>query len=111
MSYWRDNSDDTWVLEGGGRTHSVRVRGRYHANNAEAVADAAAAGLGIALLPSYVCDAALADGRLVRVLPGWTPQTRFGNRISALATPERMRLSRNLALLAYLRQRFAAPAG
>jgi DNA-binding transcriptional LysR family regulator len=108
MSYWRDNTDDTWVLADGTRRHSVRVRGRYHANNAEAVADAAIAGLGIALLPSYVCDAALADGRLLRILPGWTPQTRFGCRISAVATPERMRLSRNTALLAYLRQRLAA---
>jgi DNA-binding transcriptional LysR family regulator len=111
MSYWRDNADDAWVLADGNRRHSVRVRGRYHANDTQAVADATVAGLGIALLPTYVCNDPLADGRLVRVLPGWTPQTRFGDRISAVATPERMRLTRNTALLAYLRQRIAARAG
>jgi DNA-binding transcriptional LysR family regulator len=111
MSYWRDNSDDSWSLldrVDGGRCHNVRVRGRYHVNNAEAVVDAAAAGLGIAMLPLYVCEAALADGRLVPVLPGWAPQTRFGGRVSAVLTPERLRLSRNAALLAYLRQRLGA---
>ncbi len=104
MSYWRESSDDTWVLGAPGRRELVRVRGRYHANNPEAVADAALAGLGIALLPHYLCDDALADGRLVRVLPGWIPETKFGTRITAVATPERMRFSRNQALVAFLRE-------
>jgi DNA-binding transcriptional LysR family regulator len=55
-------------------------------------------------LPRYLCDAALADGRLVHVLPAWTPQTKFGTVITAVATPERMRSARNQALLAFLRQ-------
>ena len=104
MCYWRESSDDAWALTADDRRELVRVRGRYHANNPEAVADAALAGLGIALLPRYLCDDALADGRLVRVLPGWTPDTRFGTRITAVATPERMRFSRNQALLAFLRE-------
>lgn len=106
MCYWRESSDDAWTLRAGDRRQQVRVRGRYHANNPEAVADAALAGLGIALLPVYLCDAALADGRLVRVLPEWTPETKFGTRITALATPERMRFTRNQVLLAFLRQQF-----
>ena len=104
ISYWRERSDDAWVLTAGNRRQQVRVRGRYHANNAEAVADAALAGLGIALLPCYVCADALADARLVRVLPAWTPQTKFGTRITAVAAPERMRFARNQVLLAFLRQ-------
>ena len=77
---------------------------RYHANNPEAVAKAALAGLGIGLVPGYLCSAALADGRLVRVLPAWTPQTSFGSRIIAFAPPERMQVRRNQMLLAFLRQ-------
>jgi DNA-binding transcriptional LysR family regulator len=103
MSYWREQSDDTWALVAPGQRELVRVRGRYHANNPEAVADAALAGLGIVLLPLYLCGDALSDGRLVRVLPGWTPDTKFGTRITAVATPERMRFARNQALLAFLR--------
>jgi DNA-binding transcriptional LysR family regulator len=105
MAYWRESSDDAWTLSDGTRREQVRVRGRYHANNPEAVADAALAGLGVALLPRYLCDAALADGRLVAVLEHWTPETKFGTRIVAVGTPERMRLMRNQALLAHLREK------
>lgn len=102
MCYWRERSDDAWLLASGARREQVGVRSRYHANNPEAVCDAALGGLGIALLPRYLCDDALADGRLVRVLPAWTPQTKFGTVITAVATPERMRSARNQALLAFL---------
>ena len=85
----------------------VQVHSRYHANNADAVACAAVAGVGVALLPLYVCAEDLAAGRLVRLLPDWTPVTKFGNSIDAVATPERMRLTRNRALLDYLRVHLA----
>ena len=104
MSYWRESSDDAWTLVAGAARQQVRVRGRYHANNAEALADAALAGLGIALLPRYLCDDALAQSQLVEVLPAWTPETKFGAGITAIAAPERMRLARVQALLAFLRQ-------
>lgn len=108
MSYWRESSDDEWVLVSGKRRERVRVRGRYHADNPEAVTDAALAGLGVALLPRYLCEEAIGDGRLLVVLEAWTPQTKFGTRITALAAPERMRLQRNRALLAFLRRRSSA---
>lgn len=108
LCYWRESSDDLWSLAGNGDLAKVRVKGRYHVDNPEAVAEAAVAGLGVALLPDYLCLDALADGRLVRVLPGWTPQTKFGTLISAVTTTERQRLPRNQVLLAFLRQQFAA---
>jgi DNA-binding transcriptional LysR family regulator len=111
MSYWRESSDDTWVLAAADRREQVRVRSRFHANNPEAVAEAALAGLGIAMLPSFLCDNDLATGRLVRVLPAWTPETKFGTRITAVATPERMRFSRDQALLVFLRQQFGGDQG
>jgi DNA-binding transcriptional LysR family regulator len=110
MSYWRETSDDAWQLVQAGQVQAVRVHSRYHANNADAVASAALAGLGIALLPVYVCEEDLAAGRLVRVLQDWTPVTKFGTRITAVATPDRMQLLRNRALLAFLRERLAGEA-
>lgn len=111
LSYWRESSDDAWAFaDARGRKVQVHARGRYHANDVGAVAQAAEAGLGVALLPGYMCEEALATGRLVRVLPRWTPETRFGTKIMALATPERMRLARIRALLAHLRQRLAEGA-
>lgn len=108
LCYWREASDDQWVLAQAGQLARVRVHGRYHVDNPEAVAAAAMAGLGIAMLPDYLCQDALAEGRLVRVLPGWAPQTKFGSLISAVATAERMRLSRNQVLLGFLRQQLGA---
>ena len=108
LCYWRELSDDLWVLAHAGRIARVRVQGRYHVDNPEAVAEAAIAGLGIAMLPDYLCQDGLADGRLMRVMPGWVPQTKFGSVISAVSTAERMRLSRNQVLLSFLRQQFAA---
>ena len=108
LCYWREASDDLWVLAQAGHMERVRVHGRYHVDNPEAVAEAAIAGLGIAMLPDYLCQGELADGRLVRVLPGWAPQTKFGSLISAVSTAERMRLSRNQVLLSFLRQQLAA---
>ncbi len=53
-----------------GEERQVRVGGRFTANNGESLMKAAEAGLGIALLPSFmICDS-LAAGRLVEVLPG-----------------------------------------
>jgi hypothetical protein len=62
------------------------------------------------MLPDYLCHEGLADGRLLRVLPGWAPQTKFGALISAVGTAERMRLLRNQVLLGFLRQQSAAAA-
>lgn len=109
MSYWRERSDASWQLVRDGRRTTVRVRGRLRANTAEAVVAAARAGLGIALLPLYACGDDLAAGRLQRLLPEWTPQTRFGQRIVAVAAPDRIRYSRNQALLRFLQQRLQGP--
>ena len=62
------------------------------------------AGMGIALMPSYLCREALQDGRLRPVLPDWVPRTKFGTLITALTTPDRLRVGRNRALLSFLRQ-------
>lgn len=52
----------------------VKVRGRYHVDNPESV------------------------------LPHWSPQTRFGNQITAMASPDRMRIMRNKELIDYVAQ-------
>ena len=108
LCYWREASDDLWALAQAGQIERVRVHARYHVDNPEVVAEAAFAGLGIAMLPDYLCQTGLADGRLVRVLPGWSPQTKFGTLITAVSTPERMRLSRNQVLLSFLQQQLVA---
>jgi DNA-binding transcriptional LysR family regulator len=117
LAYWREAADELWALAPAGRddvepnpTHKVRVHGRYHADHPEVVTEAALAGLGIALLPDYLCADAVADGRLRPVLPAWTPCTRFGTQITAVATPERMGIVRNRMLLGFLQEQLARPS-
>ncbi|WP_434734090.1 LysR family transcriptional regulator [Rhizobium sp. YTUHZ044] len=61
-----------WVLEGADIRETVAVSGRFAANEMQAVMAAAIAGYGIAQLPHGAAAACIADGRLQRVLDGYT---------------------------------------
>jgi DNA-binding transcriptional LysR family regulator len=61
-----------WPLSDGARTVEIEVRGETRASSGEAVLDLVLQGLGVALLPAFLVDPLIADGRLVRVLPGWS---------------------------------------
>ena len=54
-----------------GRIHVVRGAPRLGCADMAAMRNATIAGLGIAILPDHLCREAIADGRLVHVLPGW----------------------------------------
>ncbi|WSH63238.1 LysR family transcriptional regulator [Rhizobium ruizarguesonis] len=61
-----------WLLEGPHGQETIAVSGRFAANEMQAVMAAAIAGYGIAQLPHGVADACIKDGRLRRVLDGYT---------------------------------------
>lgn len=77
----------SWAFEPQSDTGSDRARitvpvsGCFAANNSEALREAAASGLGIALLPDFSAQAGLRDGRLQRVLGAWRPVGAFGERL------------------------------
>src|SRR5690606_29394175 len=63
-----------WRLRGpSGEERQIRVGGRMTANNGAALMQAAEAGLGIAMVPSFMFGDALRTGRLAEVLPGLAP--------------------------------------
>lgn len=70
MSYAHLPDARLWQFRDGGRTIAPQVGGRLVLNNGEAMRDMAIAGLGLAMLPGFLVAAALADGRLERVLLG-----------------------------------------
>ena len=89
LHYPRPQERPAWTFEPQGRTGTrervtVQVSGSLAANNSEALRDAALAGLGIALLPDFSAQAALQAGKLVEVLPDWTPVGSFADRIYAI---------------------------
>jgi DNA-binding transcriptional LysR family regulator len=59
-------------LSRGTQRAEVRVAPKLTANDPAVLHGACAAGLGVALLPEFLCRQGLATGRLKLVLPGWT---------------------------------------
>jgi DNA-binding transcriptional LysR family regulator len=65
-NFWRLNTAS-------GEERQIRVGGRLTVNNGEALMKAAEAGLGIAMVPSFMLGDAVAAGRLVELLAGRPP--------------------------------------
>lgn len=56
-----------------GREHTMHHTPRYVADDLLTLHFAALAGTGMCWLPSYMCENDLREGRLVQLLPNWTP--------------------------------------
>ena len=109
MTYAYSATPRLWPLRAAnGAVHEVRVQGPLHANSGELAIGAAIAGLGIAFEPEFMVAAALADGRLTRVLPGW-----HGPPLDIWAVyPSRRHLSAKVRLfVAHMADAFAAGRG
>ena len=62
----------TASLAGGrGERQRASLQGRFSASSFGPLVDAAVAGLGILVVPESLCRTALADGRLLELLPDW----------------------------------------
>jgi len=70
MTYAYSSAPRVWQLrDAAGQGHDVRVQGPLHSNSGAMSLGTAIAGLGISFEPEFMAAAALADGRLTRVLP------------------------------------------
>ena len=88
-----------------GRYVAVPVRGDLNANSGLALREAALAGLGIILTPTFTVGDALREGRLVALLPG---HATLETAVYAVY-PERRHLSPKVhAFIAYFSERFGA---
>jgi DNA-binding transcriptional LysR family regulator len=71
--YHRWGDDNTWWFSSPDGEVSVSVRGRFRANNGEAVRRAALDGLGIALLSHLTAQEDIREGRLELLMPDFPP--------------------------------------
>lgn len=85
---------EEWGVVFGETSEMIDIRGSLSANNAEVLKECAIQGMGITLLPRFVVQDALTDGRLRQVLPGFSPVPfgLFAVRLSRQFTPARLRL-------------------
>jgi len=107
LNYGYLQSGVSLQLSNGRETQRVTVNGPLHANNGDLLAQAAEAGMGIALLPDFIVEEALAAGRLVPVMCEWQAPPISINAVyaSARRVPQKTRafidfLVRELAVVA-----------
>jgi DNA-binding transcriptional LysR family regulator len=95
---------EEWTFLGDDGETTLAVKGNFCSNNGDVLAEAAMQGLGITLLPNFIVEQALAQGRLVKVLEAYerTPMTLFALYPSRRHVPAKTR-----RFLEYLLDHFA----
>lgn len=73
LAYSDESRGENWVLSDGVSSMTISAGRAFSANNGEILADMAADGAGVAMLPGFHVSEHLRTGRLVHVLRGWAP--------------------------------------
>ena len=73
LHYGQFATEDEWTLIGPEGEQTISVTGVLCSNNGEVLRDAAVRGLGITLLPLFIVEQELQQGRLQRVMPQYHP--------------------------------------
>lgn len=73
LAYSGESRRENWVLSDGGSSITISAGRRFSANNGEVLADLAADGAGVAMLPGFHIADHIRSGRLIHVLRRWSP--------------------------------------
>lgn len=103
LLYANSGVGESWRFRVDGRWEHVRVSGRLRADNGELLCQAACAGLGLALLPTFIAASAIGAGQLEILLPNFPPE-EVG--LHAMMPPGRSVTARVRALVDALTLRF-----
>lgn len=116
LTFSYSTGDRTWRFSKRGRDEQVRVRGNLRANNSEILREAALAGLGLILMPTWLIGDDLGGGRLRPVLTEWqadvgrqTAAARQEGGIYALYLADRRASAKVHAFTEFLAKRFGSP--
>lgn len=94
--------DGRWRFVRGDEVVEVPVTGRYTVNHSEMRLAAVEAGLGIGCMPDFGARAAIAEGRVVRLLADWTFDTRYQGTAYLLFAASRHTAPKVRALIDHL---------
>ena len=105
LTYEYSSDGNVWrFADAAARLHEVKVTGSMHANNGAMLTALAVAGAGITIAPDFIVADDVRAGRLVRLLPGYTPPAININA----AYPSRRHLSAKVrAFIDFLAARYA----
>jgi len=73
IAYDDDAVSEIWDLASAGRKRKIRAGAVLAGNNGDLIARLAENGEGVALLPLFIVEKAIVDGRLAQVLADWRP--------------------------------------
>lgn len=91
-----------WHFVRGEESHRVALNSRVNISTSEGRRYLARLGHGLAVLPDYVCRAAISRGELVALLPDWEIRSPFGEAIWAVRVPEKRALPKVTAMTEFL---------
>lgn len=107
-AYAADNQDWTFERKAKGARKAERVTVRVQhsllCNNGDALIEAAAAGAGVTVQPSFIAGDALNEGRVVALLPGWRVRAYH---VHALYPPSQYVPAKTRAFIDHLVRHFA----
>ena len=109
LRYGDGETSSVWEFSGAAGLRRVRVDGPLRVNSSESLLAMVLAGLGVALLPDFLVADDLRAGRLVELLPGWTPRPPFGTTVHLLRLPSRFTPAKVRAFTDFLAGKLAAP--
>ncbi len=104
LFYGFKNRKSTWKFRRGDRILSVNVASALSINNGEAIREAALAGCGIALLPSFLICEDIKCGRLQPLLIDYEVEGDLGSSLYALHLPGRMSSPKVRAFVQHLKK-------
>ncbi len=100
LGYAYASTRDEWRFTGPQGSTAVTVQGRLRANNGDALRESVLAGLGIAVLPTFLCGDEIRTGRLVCLLGDWRPQEIYVNAVHPPGRPVAAKVRRFVDFLA-----------
>lgn len=104
LHYGNLPSGNQWKLTGPDGLHQIRVNGVLCSNNAEVLCQAAVAGLGIALLPTFITGEELKKRRLQTILDDYESPPIS---LCLLYPPNRHLSARNRLFVKFMQNRFS----
>lgn len=106
LHYGHTTTVPRWQLTENGAVISVPIAACLSSNNGDTLRDAALKGIGIARQPSFIVGSDIAAGRLVVVLPEYSPQDVI---VHALYAPNRFLAAKSRVFIDFLVERFGRP--
>ena len=107
--YTGTSSSNVWTFTAGagasetkGVTKSIRVEGHIQTNSSEVQRTAVATGMGIGYAPTWLFDAELASGEIVRLMPDWESTQ---SPIHLVSPPERKHSAKVRAFVEHISAR------